>query len=81
MKKSFPIYRDAYALVVQIEQVVRNFDRYHKYTIGSEMRAAAYQLLEQITHAINNKAARINWVMKAHLSSEALKIKIQIAKT
>jgi len=81
MNNKFPIYRDAYTLVVAIEQVVHKFGRYHKYTLGSELRHNAYLLLEYITFAINNKTQRLEWINKAHLNSERLKIKIQLAKT
>ena len=33
-----PIYKKAMDLAVHMEQTVRNFSRYHKYTLGSELR-------------------------------------------
>jgi hypothetical protein len=30
-----PIYKAAYDLCLYLEQVVRNFSRYHKYTVGA----------------------------------------------
>lgn len=30
-----PIYRAAFDLAVHLEQIVRHFDRYHKYTLGT----------------------------------------------
>ena len=35
-----PIYREAMRLAVHLENVVRGFARYHKYTLGSEMRSS-----------------------------------------
>lgn len=35
------IYRDALALAVHFEQVVMGFSRYHKYTLGTELRNAS----------------------------------------
>jgi hypothetical protein len=32
-----PIYKKAMDLAIYFEQVVRNFSRYHKYTLGSEV--------------------------------------------
>ncbi len=40
--RKFPVYRDATRLVTEIEQAVQVFPRYHKYTLGSEMRRTAY---------------------------------------
>ncbi len=76
----FPIYRDTTRLVMEIEQMVAKFPRYHKYALGSEMRTTAYDLLIAITYSINNKATRRQSVKKAHNLSEVLKIKIHLAK-
>ena len=38
-----PIYKSAYDLCLYLEQVVHNFARYHKYTLGADLRdGAAY---------------------------------------
>ena len=76
----FPIYRDATNLVIEIENAVKNFPKYHKYTIGSEMRTVAYDLLIAITYGINNKNNRLRVIKKSHNFSEVLKIKIHLAK-
>ena len=36
-----PIYRDALNLAVHFEKIVASFSRYHKYTLGSELRNAS----------------------------------------
>ncbi len=36
--QQLPIWRDATRMLVEIEQAVRRFPRYHKYTLGSELR-------------------------------------------
>ena len=33
-----PIYREAYDLTLHIEKIVQNFSRYHKYTLGTDLR-------------------------------------------
>ena len=33
-----PIFKSALDFAVYIEQVVKNFDKYHKYTIGVDLR-------------------------------------------
>ena len=38
-----PIYRDALNLAVHFEKMVAGFSRYHKYTLGTEMRNASRQ--------------------------------------
>lgn len=36
-----PIYKRAYDLALYFEQIVRGFSRYHKYTVGAELRQRA----------------------------------------
>ena len=43
-----PIYKTAMDLAVYLEQVVRNFSRYHKYTLGSDLRQQSRELLRMI---------------------------------
>ena len=33
-----PIYRAAFDLAVHMEKIVRHFSRYHKYSLGTELR-------------------------------------------
>ena len=40
-----PIYKTAMDLAVYLEQVVRNFSRYHKYTLGSDLRQQSRELV------------------------------------
>jgi four helix bundle protein len=46
-----PIYKAAYDLCLYLEQVVRNFSRYHKYGIGTDMREAARRVLRLVVRA------------------------------
>jgi len=39
-----PIYKKAMDLAVYLEKIVRNFSRYRKYTLGSELRAKSRDL-------------------------------------
>ena len=36
-----PIYKGTYDLCLYLEQVVHNFSRYHKYTLGADLRDGA----------------------------------------
>ena len=46
-----PIYRDAMRLAVHIENTVRGFGRYHKYTLGSDLRNGAHKIVELVAKA------------------------------
>jgi hypothetical protein len=43
-----PIYRDALPLAVHFEKIVMGFSRYHKYTLGSELRNASRKVVTLI---------------------------------
>jgi len=49
-----PIYRAAFDLAVHMEKIVRHFSRYHKYSLGTELRERSRQILERIIEANNN---------------------------
>ena len=40
-----PIYKAAYDLCLYLEQVVRRFSCYHKYTLGTDLRDGARRVL------------------------------------
>ncbi len=46
-----PIYKKAYDLTVYFEKIVRNFSRYHKYTLGAELRQKIREVLQLIRQA------------------------------
>ena len=43
-----PIYKRAYDLCLYFEQVVRNFSRYHKYSLGADLRDGARRVLKLV---------------------------------
>jgi hypothetical protein len=51
-----PIYKSALDLTVHVEKVVAGMSRYHKYSLGAEMRAGCRSVLQQVVRA--NNAAR-----------------------
>lgn len=46
-----PIYKKGMELSVSLENAVRNFSRYHKYTLGADMRDTAREILKLIVRA------------------------------
>ena len=43
--ENFPIFRKALELCVYMEEIVKSFDRYHRYTVGEDMRQMSKELL------------------------------------
>lgn len=62
-----PIYRAAFDLAVHLEKLVRQFSRYHKYTLGTELRDGSRRILERIIEA-NDRRDR--GPVLAHLRQE-----------
>ena len=54
-----PIYRAAFDLAVHLEQIVRHFDRYHKYTLGTDLRTGSRRILERIIEANESRERRL----------------------
>lgn len=48
-----PIYKQAMELVVFIENAVKGFSRYHKYSIGERLRQASWEVITLIVQANN----------------------------
>lgn len=68
-----PIFREAYDLAVHIEKIVRNFGRYHKYTLGTDLRNKSREILEKIVKA-NNARDRASHLLELREELEALKV-------
>ena len=50
-----PIYKKAMDLTVYLEKIVRNFGRYHKYTLGSELRAKSREIVGVVIAANSSR--------------------------
>ena len=74
------ILRDAQLLLLAIEQSVRKFPRYHKYTLGSELRAQALAINKLVMHALNQRDQRPRLVPQIAPAVEEFKIQLHIAK-
>lgn len=68
-----PIYRAAFDLAVHIEKIVRHFSRYHKYTLGTELRDTSRYILERIIEA-NNSHDRASLLLALRQDLERFKV-------
>jgi hypothetical protein len=76
-----PIYRDAQRLVVLCEQAVRSFARYHKYTLGAELRTQAYNILRAVHAAWFDRSFALGERLQSLAACiDHYKISLQIAK-
>ena len=75
-----PIIKAAQRLLVDIEQFVRGFDRYHKYQIGSDLRRAASTVLQLASRAWRDHAHKRRWLGQLVWAVDELKQHMQTAK-
>ena len=77
--ENLPVYKKALDLTVYFENIVSNFSRYHKYTIGTELRNLSRKILVLIAKA-NIRRERKNALQETLEKLEELKILIRICK-
>lgn len=74
-----PIYKTAMDLAVYCEQVVRHFSRYHKYTIGSDVRQQSRDLVTVIIRA-NSRHEKLPALYELRERLESLLVLLRIGK-
>lgn len=77
--ENLPVYKSALDLAKYFEQVVKGFDRYHKYTLGADLRNLSRRILVLVAKA-NIKANRKDCLVEALDKIEELKIIIHLSK-
>ncbi|CAK0761702.1 hypothetical protein CCP3SC15_270003 [Gammaproteobacteria bacterium] len=85
--QSLPIWRDANRLLLEIERSVCKFPRYHKYTLGSDLRRLVMEVCRCVVRAAHfvagseaQHADHERALERLVLLVEDLKITIQLAK-
>ena len=76
---NLPIYKSALDLVVYIETIVKGFERYHKYTIGEDLRNYSKELLFMIQRA-NMSNQREAELLKLRDKAEEVKMLIRVTQ-
>jgi hypothetical protein len=74
-----PIYKKAMDLAIYLEQIVRGFSRYHKYTLGAELRQMSRDIVGAIISA-NSRAEKLLRLMQLREKLEGLQVLLRIAK-
>jgi hypothetical protein len=75
-----PIIRSAERLVVEIEQAVRRFPRYHRYQIGADLRAKALEVFTRAGRAWRDRSDKALMVGGLVWAIDELKQFLQVAK-
>ena len=74
-----PIYRQAMDVAIWFEQAVAGFSRYHKYTLGSELRNLSREIVSLIAQA-NSEADKAPHLKRLRTRLDELLILMRIAK-
>ena len=72
-----PIYKASYDLCLYFEQVVHGFSRYHKYSLGQDLRRGSREVLKRIVRA-NARADRVALLLEVREEIEELKVLIRL---
>ncbi len=75
-----PIWRDANQFLLAIEKVVKHFPRYHKYTLGTELRKNALQMCLLIQQAWQQKQQQCALLLQLKQVIDEIKIQLHLAK-
>lgn len=73
-----PIAKAAENLLVSIEQAVRRFPRYHRYTAGTDLRAKAKEVSVLVHRAWRDKRRQVEWTRHLIFAIDGLKIELQL---
>ena len=74
-----PIYKKALDLTIYFEEIVRHFSRYHKYTLGTELREKSREIVGLIIKA-NSTVERLALLLELRERIEGLKVLVRICK-
>ena len=74
-----PIYKATYDLCLYLEQVVRGFSRYHKYTLGTDLRDGARRVLKLIVRA-NARHDKAPVLLEVREEVEQLKVVLRLGQ-
>ncbi len=74
------LWRDATRLLRLVEEAVRRFPRYHKYTLGSDLRHQAMGVCRLILRAWHARDDRARQIERLVLAVDDLKLMVQLGK-
>ena len=74
-----PIYKKAFDLAVHCEKVVAGFSRYHKYTLGTELRNRSREIVQLIIRA-NSSRDKAPHLLHLRDDLEAMLLLVRLCK-
>lgn len=74
-----PIYKQAMDVAVHFETIVTGFSRYHKYTLGSELRNAIREIVSLIIQ-VNNERDKAAGLKQLRVKLDELLVLVRLAR-
>ena len=75
-----PIYRDTKRLLKLVEEVVRGFSRYHKYTLGTDLRQQTMKIMRLVHKAYRDQRQQLKHLNSLVWAIDDLKLSLQLGK-
>lgn len=75
-----PIFKASLDFAVYIEMIVKGFDKYHKYTIGVDLRTHSKKMLFLVNKANISKENRVKILTELRDSCEEMKMLLRLSK-
>ena len=77
-----PLWRDSNRFLIEVETAVRTFPRYHKYTLGSDLRRQAMNVCRLVARAAQSRAGpeRARLLERLVWQVEDVKMSLQLGK-
>ncbi|ALO33367.1 hypothetical protein CMT41_00560 [Colwellia sp. MT41] len=75
-----PIWQQANRLLFELEISVKQFSRYHKYSVGLELRQTVLRLCKAIHRAFTRKNSKIKCIQHVVELIDDLKFQLQLTK-
>ncbi len=77
--RQLPFWRQVNQLLIAIEVAVRYFPRYHKYTLGTELRNKAMRICQVIHRVVTRKSSKYKLLQQLSELIDDIKLQIQTA--
>ncbi|MCX5885282.1 MAG: four helix bundle protein [Proteobacteria bacterium] len=74
-----PLYKKAMDLTIYLENIVRGFSRYHKYTLGTDVRSLSREVVRLVIRA-NSERDKQTTLAILRDTIEDLKVTLRICK-
>src|ERR1700682_4337824 len=75
-----PIAKVARRVLLDVEKAVRRFPRYHKYTLGSDLRRQAMEVARAVDRAWRERSRQLQRVHELAAAIDDLKLSMQLGK-